>query len=221
MRKILFTGLLTLILLRINAQDFKERLTALQQEYAHTTQLHLIMEIEAFESNESKEPFYKETATVKRNGNNSWTRFSGAEMMMNEKYLILINQEAKLMTCATRDTDAENKFYDPMKANLDSIMQLYDTPVLINKNDNVEQYRVKQIEDGSVTLDMYIDVGKNQLTRLDYRYDDGHYVVMRFSLFDTKPSFDSQEFHEGKYLTNVKGKLSPSAKYSKFNLIVN
>lgn len=204
-----------------SAQGFKDRLLLMQQEYSKLKSVHVVMNIQAFENSESTNSFYKETAIIKREGTNYLSQFSGMDMLMNEKYILMVNQNSKQIICSKRNLKGEDKFSDPVSINLDSILGFYGTPVLIGSENNVEHFRVDQKQGTIRVVDLYIDTSLNVLKRLDYYYKEGQYVKIQFEVFDTSPVFDPAQFSDTNYVVSEKGRLKPSVKYSSFNVVLN
>ena len=219
--KIVLASSMLSIQATVYSQNFKDRLLAMQQEYTNMNNVHVVMNIQAFENELSTVSFYKESAVIKREGKNYLSQFSGMDMLMNDKYLLMVDRHSKQIICAKRDSKAEVKFFDPVKVNLDSILGFYGTPLLVQSENQVEQFRLDQKKGPIKVIDVYIDTNKNVLKRLDYRYEDGQYVVIQFEVFDTAPVFGSAEFQESNYVVPEKGKLKPSSGYSNFNVVVN
>lgn len=182
------------------------------------TGVHVMMDIRVFESKESTEPYFDEQAIVKKDNNNYFYRFSGLEMLMNEKYLVMVNEKQRHITCTRRDEKSEAELADPISANLDSLLNFFGTPEFIGIEQDVEHYTLTRKEGLIVGIELYINTVSNTLKRLDYQYDEGQFAIINFTLFDRKPVFKSEEFKEQKYFTEAKGVLKLSDNYSRFRL---
>ena len=207
--------------LTLDAQDFRNRIEAMQKEYATISAVHIEMKIQAFENKESIAPFFEELAIIKRSEANYYYRFSGTEMLLNEKYLLMIDESSRQIICTQRSLKKEEKFADPFTANLDSIMSFYETPVFVEKKENLEHFSVIQKEGPIRGIELFIDSKTSLLKRLDYSYENGQYVVIEFTIFNSNPEFGSTDFREGKYVRVENGKLKTTPLYSRFNLSVN
>jgi hypothetical protein len=203
-----------------SAQGVKERLAEIQRTNAAVNRVHMVMNIEVFQSNESATPFYKERAEIKRDLDNLRTNFSGIEMLKNEKCLVMINRNQKQILYTKRTPETEKQYNLPMGFDLDSLIRTQEVPVLVNSEGSVDQLRFKQRIGPIGTLDLFID-SQNHINRMDYFYNTGQHVIIRFEVFNTEPVFDSTVFFENNFIVVEKGKVRPSDQYANFIVIVN
>jgi hypothetical protein len=216
---ILTSALIAGLAIPVCSQDkFRERIQSIQKEFALTTGMDIVMDIKAFESKAQKIPFYHEQAIVKKSSDNYFYRFSGLEMLMNEKYLVMVNEKQRLITCTLRDKKAETEMMDPLTANLDSMLNFYGTPRLISDKDDVEHYTLTR-SDGLITqIELYIQASTNSLKRIEYGYEGGQYATINFLRFNRTPDFKANEFNEQRYFSENNGVLKLSDNYSRFRL---
>ena len=74
----------------VDAQDFKQALKDMQEEYATTDQLHIVMDVQVFEKETASRPFFQETVDIRKDGINFLYKFGANEMLMNAHYLIRV-----------------------------------------------------------------------------------------------------------------------------------
>jgi len=204
------------------SQDFKQRLLAMRAESAGSDKLKVEMEIKVYDNPQTKTPFFNQTAVVKRQGQNYFYRISGTEMLMNEKYLLMIDEPARQIICSERSVKQESKFVDPLTANLDSILNLYQTPILIDDSgEDTEHYQIAFNLASIKSIDLYIDKQENWVKRIAYVYEDSQLAVITFTMFDRNPAFAEHEFDEAQYILIEKGRMKTTPKYSRFNLALN
>lgn len=201
------------------AQDqFRERLEVIQKEFVATTGMEVAMDIKVFEQKNNPTPFYHEQAIVKKSNDNYFYRFSGLEMLMNEKYLVMVNERERLITCSLRDKKSEAELMDPLSANLDSLLKFYGTPKLVSKENDVEHYTLTHEEGLIRQTDLYIQLSTSSLKRIEYLYEGGQYAVIDFLRFTRTPDFGANEFTEQRYFREQNGLLRLSDNYSRFRL---
>lgn len=201
------------------AQDqFRNRIQAIQKELVSTTGMEVAMDIKVFEQKNDKIPFYHEQAVVKKSNDNYFYRFSGLEMLMNAKYLVLVNEKERLITCSLRDKKSEAELMDPLSANLDSLLKFYGTPKLVSEENDVEHYTLTHEEGLIRQTELYIQLSTSSLKRIEYLYEGGQYAVIEFMKFNRTPNFGPNEFTEQKYFRDQNGVLKLSENYSRFRL---
>jgi len=201
------------------AQTLKERIAAMQNEYVTLRDVHIRMTVQVFESDDSKTPFYQNKGEIKRRDLYYEYQLGNMSMLMNHDYLIVVNGDSREIVCSRRSLDEESKMYaDPFKANMDSILNLYTTPVLVDKQGAVEHYRLDQKIGPVNRIELFIDDQKNVLRKMIYNYRTGQHAVIEFSVFDKAPQFDADTFREGKYIQWTNGKVIPAEAYKAFHV---
>lgn len=208
--------------LSLMAQNFQERMENLRAGYGNTNKLHVEMVIHIYENEQQRTPVHTEHASLKRNGSLYQYKYSSMEMLMNDKYTILVNLPERMISFTKRDVKGEEKFFkQPTSFDLDSILGLYEAPALVKVQGELEHYRVRQKEGPVKTVDLYIDTRHNKLTRMDYVEQEGAYTVIEFKVLDTTPEFDENEFKESNYILAAKGTVKPSPRFSGYRIIAN
>lgn len=201
------------------AQSFKEILTGLQKEYANIESIHIKMSIQVYENDTSKDPYFKEVADIKRQAQNCSYQFGAVFMLMNSKCLVMVDKSSREIVYTKRSTADEQALYnDPFKLNLDSILLLYENPQYIGKETEGEHYRIFQQRGTIRQIDIFMDLNENRLTRIEYRYEDGHYVVIRFTTFDKNPVFEGNTFSESSYVIEEQGRLKAARAFFGYNV---
>lgn len=206
-KKFILLGLLTCLSNFLFAQDFKQTLLAMRQQYKEGSQLHIIMEIRVYEKDNLSVPFFHEKAEVMKKGSNYSYRFAENEMLMNEKCILMIDHASKEMVYGSRDAAAQEKYMSQFDMNMDSILTFYDIPQYKGKKNDIDHFHLVQ-KVGEVTdIDFYIDTKKLLLQKLSYKYKSGQVAVIDFLKFDTNAIISSDQFDEARMLTRAKGKL--------------
>jgi len=175
------------------------------------------MKVDAYNGKSSQNPFYSQRADIKRFGTNYCYRFDKTEMLMNDKYLILVDYENKEIVCSKRNVKGETEFFTPMNFDLDSMLSVYGHPKLVGTNGSVVNYQFNQHSEIH-TIDLFIDSVKVELNKIVYHYEDGQVVIIRFEKFDTNPQIDEGDFKEDRYVVKVEGALRPSTAFLNFSI---
>lgn len=204
-----------------HAQSFKERLVQMRKEYDTLTSLHLRMSIRVFENDRAARPFVEQFADVKRDEDNYKYQLGGTNMLMNNKYTIVADASAREIVCSKRSLkDQKELLKTPGAFDLDSILNLYETPKTTQREGDLEHYVIEQKKSNINRIDMFIDVNTNHIRKLEYRYTDAHYVVIEFPLFDTKPVFENDTFHEKHFVIADKNGLRASTAFRGYRVVM-
>jgi hypothetical protein len=200
-----------------SAQDYKRDFDALRKKNLSSSKMHIVMSVDAYSDGNSQNPFYSQRADIKRFGTNYCYRFDKAEMLMNDKYLILVDYENKEIVCSRRDVKGEAEFFAPMNLDVDSMLSVYGNPKLIGRAGDIVNYRFSQ--HGEIqTIDLFIDLVSVELRKIVYHYKDGQVVIIRFEKFNINPKLDESDFDEDRYITKIEGVLRPSTGFVNFSI---
>lgn len=213
--------LFTFAAMSVHAQDFKKALEALRDGYEHAERLHIVMKIQVFADSAATTPFYNETSDIKKEGKNYRYHFGSNEMLMNENYTVVVDHNEKEIVCSKRDVKGETKFFgkDPLKMNMDSLMNLYGKPQFIEKVNAIEHYRVFQKVGDVRQMDIKINVVENTFSSIAYHYKEGYRVKIDFEVFNKQPEFKPSTFNESVYMVFVNGKLKPGVAFQYYDIV--
>jgi outer membrane lipoprotein-sorting protein len=200
-------------------QDFKTEIRDLRSGYENLQSLHVTMTISVFESAQVSKPFFEEKADIKRDGTNYSYRFGSIEMLMNDRCLIMVDHEARELVFSNRDVGMEQSLTDPVKMNLDSVLDLYGEPKLISASGGINHYRINQNKGLIHQVDIYLSSAKKLLQKIEYRYKDEQFVRINFDVFDKTPEFAASVFDDGYYVKLLNGKLIPGPRFKGFEIV--
>ena len=200
-------------------QNLKRAVVKMQEEYKTLDKLHLIMSVQVFESDSASKPYFSEIAIIRRDKNNYLYRFGTQEMLMNEKYLLMIDRSSKEIFCNTRSLKSEvNTFKDAFQMNIDSLLQFYGKTIFMGEEDRIEHFRLFQDKGDVSQVDLFIDTSSGLIKRFDYSYRDKQYVKIDFRVFDRAPIFEKNIFSETNYVIVQEEKLVASEKFKGYNV---
>jgi hypothetical protein len=218
-RRLALLLLFGLLIPSLRAQDFKQALLKMQKEYGAAGRMHIIMVIKAFEKKSATIPFYNQKAEIKKDNQDYFYQLGVNDMLLNEKYLLMIDHSAKQITCNKNNLKAMGGFKDPFKMNLDSLLSAYGKSSYVGKVDNMEQYRIVHSKGIIKQTDMYFSSQTNLLNKIEYSYQSNQWVVIDFELFDKQPEFTVGTFDEARYMTFVNGKPKATKDYQQYEVI--
>ncbi len=199
-------------------ENFRNAILRMQDKYKDLNKLHLIMSIEVSDSASAK-PYLSEVADIKRDGNNYLYKFAGQEMLMNDKYLLMVDRTSKHIFCNERaQGDEIGRLDDPFIVNTDSLLQFYGEIVYASRTEGADHYRLYQKMGPVDQVDLFIDSASGLLKRIDYLFDDRQYVKIDFKVFNMNPSFGAEVFSEGNYLTVSKNTLVTTEPFAGYHI---
>ena len=203
------------------AQDFKEALLNMRQQYEASDNMHIEMQVTVFDDTSATNTFFQEKATIKRQNDSYYQVFGNMEMLMNARAIIVVNKAAKTITCNPRNLAAEALVKDPFQLNLDSILNFYQEPMLLSSEAGVDRYSLVQKQGPIRKLTLAIDTRSNQLMQLAYYYTQGQYVEIDFLVFDNQVQFPENTFSETKFFSFGENELRASPAYKGYEILNN
>lgn len=219
MKTISFCALLIVAVAgQTRAQDLKGALEKMQDVYSRSEKLHIIMEVKVFETLSEATPAFHEKADIKKENENYRYTFSSTEMLLNERYQIVVDKESRDIIINKRDLKIESQVKDVFKANLDSILTHYNAPEVLGDSAGATHYRLFQKHGLVDQIDLHVDNELNILKKMEYRYRDGQFVSVVFEMFDTTPSFDEGVFDDKNYVLIAGGRVKPSARLQHYRI---
>jgi len=201
------------------AIDYKEVITEMQKRYGSVEKAHIVMKIGVFPSATSSKAFYQQSVEIWRDKQNYLCRMNEQDMLMNEKYLVLVDKTGREIICSNRNTSDENAFNDPLRANLDSLFSYYGRPAFVERKENINHFKLSLTKGELREVDLFIHNDSKLLTRVDYIYKDKQYARIDFAVFDTQPTIIPGTFDESQYVLITKSGMQPSKKMSHYRIV--
>jgi outer membrane lipoprotein-sorting protein len=214
----LFFYLLLLSAVSSYSQDFRLAADEARKAYGTLDRLHVIMKINVYDSKGAGKPSISQTADIKKDGYNYRYHVGSNDMLMNEKYLVLVNGDVKDISVSKRNLKAEKEFDDPVKMNFDSLVKHYDKVNYLGRKNDVDQYELIRTKGDLVSTGFFFDIKTKLLRKIEYHYKEGQLVVIEFRVFDQQPVFTKDTFSETDYLIASGGKWTPAERFVGFNI---
>ena len=200
------------------AQDLRQALTRMQKLYSQSDRLHIVMRIEAFEKETAATPYYQEQADIKRAGTNYRYLFGATEMLLNARFIVMVDKSAREMMFNTRKAGTSPSFQAAKAPDLDSLFRFYEDPQYLGRRGQSDHYRVVQKQGPVDRIDLLIDGGTGFLSEIRYRYRQGPLVAIRFLTFNPQPRFGPDVFAEAHYITRSGGTIKPAVNFKQYHL---
>ncbi|TRX58731.1 hypothetical protein FNH22_12705 [Fulvivirga sp. M361] len=208
--------LLTLMwgLLPLSAQDLMSALMNMRKEYEEASSLHVVMQVSVYDDTVSRQPHLSAKGEVRKENDNYRYAFGGMEMLMNERYILVVDAESRTIACQYRHPQAESDFHKSLPFSMDSILSFYEEPVYLGRQQAVDHYSVIQKLGPVGKIDLWINTEANKLHKMAYLYQEGQYVEIAFNVFDNDPTFGAGTFDEKSYVIKDDSGFRPSSGFN-------
>jgi outer membrane lipoprotein-sorting protein len=216
-------GLMAIFLLLLckigAAQDLKNALLDMQKQYEGMSGLHIKMDVEVYENKVAKTPYFEMDVDIKKQGENYLYKYGSNDMLLNQKYLIMVDHQTKEIILNDRDRTSEEALKKNFQFNLDSIMIFYKDIQYVGKQNAIQHYKLVQKKGMVRNIDMYINENTKLLSKMEYEYTNKQFVSITFKAFEKDPSFDEGLFSEKEYLLGSRNTFLPSQKYKGYEIL--
>ncbi|MGB3181234.1 MAG: hypothetical protein WBB45_07570 [Cyclobacteriaceae bacterium] len=202
----------------LTAQDFRSSLERMRAKYEEVKDLHVEMQVEVFASPGKEESLLKLPVDVRKKGSMMAYEYGQNHMLLNSRYLIIVDGDSEEIICQERDEDVFARQSGMMAMNIDSILSYYGQPEYLGREGKLESYRITQQAGPVSEMLLTIDSERDVIREIHYTYREGTYVQIVFSRFDTDPRFPEDTFSEAKFIQAGKNGLVPASRYSGYHL---
>lgn len=201
------------------AQDFKQALQDMRKAYEEAEQMHIEMDAQVFEEIGTSQPYYQETVEISKDGVNFLYKYGSNEMLMNEQYLIMVDKNAREIALNKRHLKEEAKMQEFVQFDMDSILNFYETPEFLGKENGNSHFRISQKKGPVAQVDLFLNDQTKMLNKMEYRYHEGQFVSILFKAFDLNPTFRNGAFHESQYIIKENESLKASAFFRGYKVL--
>ncbi|HEY3402431.1 MAG TPA: hypothetical protein VGK59_03530 [Ohtaekwangia sp.] len=200
------------------AQDFKQVVMQLQEKYRQMNNMHIVMDVAVFTKTNPADVHYQLQVDIKKEGEKYLYRFGSNDMLMNEKYLIMVNRAEKEIVYTTRDVKNEAAMRKSFKFNIDSILSFYKEPKYLGIQNGITHFQLDERNGDVKTIDLFVWNETGLLESISYEYNTGQVASIRFRVFDTAPRFETLTFDETHYITRANNGMLPASAFKGFNI---
>lgn len=190
----------------------------MQDAYSKSQNLKIVMSVQVFGKSGATAPYYSLDVSIKKSGDRYHYVVGQSEMLMNDKYFVMVDRDAQEIVWSKRDLKSERQMKDNLKFDMDSILTAYDDARNLGEDNNIRHYRIEDKKSSVRLADFYIDSESKFLKRLTYEYTTNQFVSIEFKVFEKDALFDAIDFDESQYITITKNTASPTGKYKRFHL---
>ncbi|MEJ0034186.1 MAG: hypothetical protein WDO15_29355 [Bacteroidota bacterium] len=203
----------------LSAQDFKQTMEKLRDKYQSAENLRIKMSVEVFETQGKQRSFYHEKITITKHGTSYHHHVAGTDMVMNDKYLVLVDRPTKKIIVNKRDVKAEAKFYKKAPFNMDSILQAYDGGKFDGAMKGMNKFSATQKIGPIAKIELFMDQVSGDLKQVNYSYRAGQWATIIFEELDLSPTFDVNEFNEQQFIHKSGKTWQPSTAFAGYEVV--
>lgn len=212
-------SMMTLSIGATSAQDFRKAMRSLHDKYKNANDLRISLSVEAFSARETQSPFYREKVMVSKKGTSYHHKLTGTDMIMNDKYMVVVDHSARQIVVNKRDTKSEASFNMNTRFNLDSILQYYEGGRFEGSENSVDKYSVTQKIGDIQLIELFVRQDSGHLSKINYLYRGGQWVTIAFSEFDLSPVFDPKEFDEQQFVRKAGKSWQPAVAMTGYRIV--
>jgi outer membrane lipoprotein-sorting protein len=215
----LFLILQLFLCISAKAQSFKDVIAKVKSTYSQSEQYHMSMQIKVYESAAAKSPFHTQKIEIQKDKENYLYQLTDSDMLMNEKYFLMVNKATRDITLRARSQKDEQLIKTASFPDMDSLLKVSGTPELISKENQVLHYRLDQKQGDIEFIDIFVSAKDFILKNLQYHYRSKQFVKIEFTRIDIHPAFSENTFSESHYITAAgKGKFKGTGPYQSYSI---
>ena len=211
----------------VDGQNLVDDLKKMKDAYEKSSKLKMKIVSKEYEGENSK-PTIEETLIL-RDGND--LRYLSKEriLMMNDAYVVVVDERSKLIRCIPRENKEMKKpddmgFMAQTGINFDTLISSYDKVEYLGVKNGNKVYRMTLKDQDITTIEMGIDAQSYLMKQIRYTYNEEWYgktwINISMPLIDTNPSFEKDTFSEWSFLKKEQGELKPNDRYKDYRLVV-
>lgn len=203
----------------VSAQDFMQTMKSLQDRYQNAENLRIKMSIDVFDAKGAQRSFYRDKITITKRGTSYRHHLSGAEMVMNDEYIVMVDRPSKKIIISKRNVKGEAKFFKQSPFNMDSILQTYEDGKFEGTIGNVNKFSATQ-EIGPIgKVELFVNKDTGELKQINYSYRAGQWATIKFEALESSPTFDENEFHEQQFVRKSGKTWRPATAFAGYEVV--
>lgn len=227
-----------LLILRLNAQDYKKDILSVSEYFGGLKSYSLTMNYQLFIDGNNHKPYQERKLEIKKNGLNMLViENNGLEVLENMKYQVFINKPLKTIIPIKKNKDINesggNIIKDIMKVNLDSINLIYEKIRFIESKNGLVVYEMIYKENNEVDkliltinkkTSMYesVVIHYKKKIRIKEMNNTLHSHILKVTYKSFTPGYTSKpyEFDHKNYFNENNGKIVLNNNYRDYKVSI-
>jgi len=201
-----------------SAQDFRRTMENLRDKYQNAENIRIKMSIDVFDTKGNQRSFYRDKIIITKQGSNYHHELSGADMVMNDRYMIMVDKSSRRIIMTKRDVKGETKFYKKAAFSMDSVLQFYENGKFEGTSNDLNKFSATQKEGPIGKIEMFISKA-GELKQINYSYRSGQWATIIFEEFNLSPNIEVGEFDEQQFVQKVGKEWHPAAAFAGYEVM--
>lgn len=211
------------------AQDAKKAFTKVNETFSKYDKISYNITYNYYQFTKDKKPYESLTGVFKKDGNRSYSKVGSSELLVNDKYRVIVDNESKHLVIENRPIVVSQQ---QLVVDLDSVLKECKS-ITVKKVGSEEIYSLT-FDTGFFDyskLDITVDASKNFITKIVFHLvetADGDLITNQprleiiISGYNTSPVFSKGFFSETNYVKiDDKGNVSLIKNFSSYTLLNN
>jgi outer membrane lipoprotein-sorting protein len=200
------------------AQEFQQWVEQMRKQYENVERLHVVMNVNVYPDEQTKKSAFQMKVDIKKDRENYLYRYGASDMLMNEKFLVMVDRDARQIVLSQRDLKSEAAVRKNFQFNLDSLLKFQNDMKYIGVANGLKQFRWNPKRGEVTALDLYVDEQSLWLRRMVYTYVSHQVASIDFVVFDKQPVFSDGTFAEQQYVLIGKNRLQPAERFKQYQV---
>lgn len=195
-------------MLQAEAQNFQEDLKKIGVSFAGVDQLQMEIEVNVFATHQSTKSIQRQVVVVQKRGSEFCYSVGDFEALFTKNNMLLIDHEEKSIHRSKIDRVTKQQMREMMQEyNPEQIFSKSADSKYLGIEAGMKKYVLSFPKGGSIeTAEIYLNKTASKIEKVIYYYntelhENASKVEIRYSRFDTSPTFDENTFSEKRYLT--------------------
>lgn len=213
-------GLFVLNATSSNAQEVRQDLERLYQNFDGVTNLYLELEHRLAKGDEVG---LDQKAKLYKKGDLYYYTAGAQKMLVTQQYILLIDDQQKIIVCNTWTKEKAAQLRQQKMPSIEDLLQRYSEVEYQGVQEGNKTYRFTSMKENFYRVDMSFDPKTGFARRVVYHYHPastaaGAAFEIRLPVVNTNPSFPKGVFSAQQFVVERAGKLIPSTRYVNYTI---
>lgn len=204
----------------LQAQSVREDLERFYQNFDGVEDLYFELENRLTKGDEVG---LAQKGKVYKQGDKYYYKIDNYQMLVNKRYILIIDDQKKLMICKDWDQEKADQLRQQKIPSIEAILKKYPNITYEGTNKGLKHYTLQNDQEMLYKVEVFLDASSGFAQKTIYHYHPKSTVagaVLQLSIptINTKPSFPKGLFSEQQFLQEKQGQLVPTAQYAAYTL---
>lgn len=202
-----------------HGQGYFDRVLKFYHTYVASDSMAAELTVDVYQSSGKSTPTYSTKASVYKSKGNYFSKMGETEMLLNNRYMVLIDHSAKEIVCSVRNDQTNiNIAGEPIKSQIDSLMKRNKKLVMVDSTAERISYRA-DFDFGPISQVLVsFDPATDALTYVEYSYRNNMVAKIRFKRIEKKLEMADDLFNEERYLVVSGSRAVPNGRFKSYSV---